>query len=160
MLEFFVTPFDHAPPDPARAVPSRLTEGKVIGMSWAVLDYDDEKADKYEAFWNLSHKTTMYGNASDLVAFRLKPLEKGLRKPLTADWTFQVIDREERRVAFRDRSAGDITSWRWEFGDGQSSAERHPIHRYEKAGEYVVTLYVEGPQGKARRAKVWDVTLP
>ncbi len=160
VLEFFVTPFDHAPPDPARAVPSKLAEDKVIGMSWAVLDYDDENAERYEAFWNLSHKTTMYGNASDLVAFRLKTLEKRLRKPITADWSFQVIDREERLVAFRDRSAGDIEDWRWEFGDGQTSRERHPIHRYKSPGEYVVTLYVEGPEGKARRAKVWDVTLP
>ena len=88
------------------------------------------------------------------------PLEKGLRKPLTADWTFRVIDRAERSVAFRDRSEGNITSWRWDFGDGQSSSERHPTHRYKSAGEYIVILYVEGPEGKARRAKVWDVTLP
>jgi hypothetical protein len=46
----------------------------VIGMSWAILDYDDEKAERYGAFWNLSHKTTMYGDASDLVAFRLMPI--------------------------------------------------------------------------------------
>ncbi len=160
VLEFFITPFDYAPPDPARAVPSKLVEDEVIGISWAVLDYDDEKAERYKAFWNLSHKTTMYGNASELVAFRLMPLEKNLRKPITADWTFQVIDREDRLVAFRDRSAGEITSWRWEFGDGQTSPERHPIHHYKAAGEYVVTLYIEGPAGKARRAKVWDVTLP
>lgn len=160
VLEFFVTPFDHAPPDPARAVPSKLAEDTVIAMSWAVLDYDDVRAERYKAFWNLSHKTTMYGNASDLVAFRLMPLEKSLRKPLTADWSFRVIDRGERLVAFRDRSEGNITSRRWDFGDGETSNERHPIHWYKSSGEYIVTLYVEGPEGKARRAKVWDVTLP
>ena len=69
VLEFFVTPFDYAPPDSSRAVPSKLVEDKVIGMSWAILDYDDEKAERYGGFWNLSHKTTMYGDASDLVAF-------------------------------------------------------------------------------------------
>jgi PKD repeat protein len=47
-----------------------------------------------------------------------------------------------------------------DFGDGQSSCERHPTHRYEKAGQFIVTLKVEGPEGQARRAKVWDVTLP
>ena len=35
VLEFFVTPFDYAPPDRSRAVPSKLDEDKVIGMSWA-----------------------------------------------------------------------------------------------------------------------------
>ena len=102
----------------------------------------------------------MYGNASDLVAFRLMPVEKNLRKPVEADWSFQVLDRDERVVAFRDRSCGDITSWRWDFGDGTSGTERHPVHRYEKAGEFIVTLRVEGPEGQARRTKVWDVTLP
>ena len=160
VLEFFVTPFDHAPPDPARAIPSKLFENKVIGMSWAVLDYDDEKAEKYAGFWNLSHKTTMYGNASDLVAFRLKPMEKHLRKQLEADWSFQVVSRKDRVVAFRDQSHGSITSRRWDFGDGKSSTERHPTHRFEKPGEFIVTLHIKGPKGEARRAKIWDVTLP
>lgn len=160
VLEFFVTPFDYAPPDSARAVPSKLVEDKVIGLSWAVLDYDDEKAERYAGFWNLSHKTTMYGDASDLVAFRLMPLEKQLRKPVEADWSFKVISQANRDVAFRDRSFGKITSWRWDFGDGTSSTERHPTHHYKKPGEFIVTLYVEGPEGQARRAKIWDVTLP
>jgi hypothetical protein len=160
VLEFFITPFDYAPPDRARAVPTKLEENKVIGMSWAILDYDDEMAERYAGFWNLSHKTTMYGDASDLVAFRLMPIEKSLRKPVEADWNFQIVSQEDRLVAFRDRSYGNITSWRWDFGDGHSSRERNPIHHYDKAGEFVVTLYVEGPEGKARRAKVWDVTLP
>jgi len=160
VLEFFVTPFDHAPPDRSRAVQTKLEEDKVIGMSWAVLDYDDETAEKYSAFWNLSHKTTMYGDASDLVAFRLMPIEKSLRKPVEADWSFQVVSQEDRVVAFRDCSYGNITLWHWDFGDETSSTEQHPTHRYEKAGEFVVTLKVEGPEGKSRRAKVWDVTLP
>lgn len=160
VLEFFVTPFDHAPPDKSRAVPSKLVEDKVFGMSWAVLDYDDENADRYAGFWNLSHKTTMYGNASDLVAFRLMPIEKHLRKPVEADWSFKVVSQQDRSVAFRDRSYGNITSWRWDFGDGKSSTKQHPTHRYDKPGEFIVTLYVQGPKGKARRAKIWDVTLP
>mgnify|MGYP000910627704 FL=1 len=160
VLEFFVTPFDYAPPDRARAVPSQLDEGHLIGLSWAVLDYDDLDAKDYGGFWNLSHKTNMYGDASDLVAFRLMPIEKHLRKPVEADWSFQVLDRERRVVAFRDRSYGNITAWHWDFGDGTSNADRHPVHRYEKAGEFIVTLRVEGPEGQARRTKIWDVTLP
>jgi PKD repeat protein len=52
-----------------------------------------------------------------------------------------------------------VTSWKWDFGDGAGSTEQHPIHAYQKAGQYIVTLYVEGPAGASRRAKVWDVTL-
>jgi hypothetical protein len=160
VLEFFITPFDYAPPEPSRAVQSKLSEDKRIGMSWAILDYDDEKAKRYNAFWNLSHKTTMYGNASDLVTFRLMPIEQKLRKALEAKWTFQVVSKEDRTVAFRDQSYGDITAWKWDFGDGKNSSERHPTHKYDKSGEFVVTLVVDGPAGSDRRSKVWDVTLP
>ena len=71
-----------------------------------------------------------------------------------------MISRKDRVVSFRDRSYGEITSWKWDFGDGTSSTAQHPTHHYKKPGEFVVTLSVKGPKGKARRAKVWDVTLP
>jgi PKD repeat protein len=45
------------------------------------------------------------------------------------------------------------------FGDGTTSAERYPVHTYKDGGQYIVTLSVEGPAGKSRKAKVWDVTL-
>lgn len=159
-LEFWITPFDYAPYEgPARAVVSELKENKVIGMSWAVLDYDDVDAKDNEGFWNLSHKTSMFGDASDLVAFRLMPLEASLRERLAARWSFQVLDFERRAVAFQDRSEGAVTNWRWNFGDGETSTERHPVHVYKQAGEYVVTLEVEGPAGKAKWTKVRDVVL-
>ena len=155
-LEFYITPFDYAAYEgPARSVESKLAENKVIGLSWSVLDYDDEHAKSYRGFWNLSHKTSMYGNASDLVAFRLMPRET---KALAAEWWFQVLSLDRREVAFHDESPG-ATSWMWEFGDGQSANEQHPVHRYEKPGEYVVTLKVEGAGAKAERTKVWDVVL-
>ncbi|NUN01791.1 MAG: PKD domain-containing protein, partial [Bryobacteraceae bacterium] len=56
-------------------------------------------------------------------------------------------------------SHGGISTWRWDFGDGKTSNEQHPVHVYEKPGEYVVVLEVEGPKGSSKRAKVWDVSL-
>jgi len=76
VLEFWVTPFDHAAAEgPARAVESVLTENKIIGLSWAVIDYDDVNDRSNNGFWNLSRDHRMYGNASLLCAFRLMPLE-------------------------------------------------------------------------------------
>jgi hypothetical protein len=159
-LEFWITPFDYAPYEgPARAVESKLEENKVIGMSWAVLDYDDVDAKDNEGFWNLSHKTTMYGNASDLVAFRLMPLEAQWRKPIQSQWSFQLLDMNRRLVAFQDRSTGQVSRYRWDFGDGESSVERHPTHQYKSAGEFIVTLEIEGPAGTSRWTKVRDVVL-
>ena len=52
-----------------------------------------------------------------------------------------------------------ITSWKWDFGDGETSTDQNPIHQYKKAGEYVVVLSVDGPDGKGRFSRVWDVTV-
>ena len=66
---------------------------------------------------------------------------------------------ERRLVAFKDRSYGNINSWIWDFGDGTSSDEQNPVHTYRKEGDYVVVLYVEGPEGKDRLSKVWEVSV-
>ncbi len=159
VLEFFITPFDHAPFDgPDGAVESKLVENGLIGLSWSVLDYDTPK-NELKGFWNLSHTSKMASDASRLVAFRLMPLEKRFRKPIEAEWSFRVIDMDRRLVAFKDLSYGTVTSWLWEFDDGTTSTERNPVHRYTKPGEFVVVLNVEGPDGKARRVKVRDVVI-
>jgi hypothetical protein len=160
ILEFWITPFDYAPADgPERAVVSKLIENKLIGMSWAVLDYDGPEEKDYKGFWNLSHTEHMYGNADELVAFRLMPLEAQFRKPIEAHWSFKILDMDRRLLAFQDESTGKITSWRWDFGDGTSSTEQYPIHQYQKAGEYTVNLYIEGPGGKSRWTKVRNVAV-
>tara|TARA_R110002050_G_scaffold161176_1_gene290735 strand:- start:665 stop:1732 length:1068 start_codon:yes stop_codon:yes gene_type:complete len=158
-LEFWVTPFDYAGNDPARAVESVLYENKKIGLCWAVIDYDDVEEENNNGFWNLSKEHTMYGNASFSLVFELMPLEKHFRHPVEAKWSFLVTDMARRLVAFTDESYGNITSWKWDFGDGNTSTEQHPVHRYDRPGKYVVVLWVEGPEGHSRMAKVWDVVV-
>jgi len=158
ILEFWITAFDYAGNDPSRAVESVFEENKKIGISWAVIDYDDERRNE-KGFWNLSNHHTMYGNASHLLVFELMPLDPQLRKPIEADWSFKLIDMKRRLVAFQDETYGKVTSWKWDFGDGTSSEEENPEHQYKEAGKYVVVLYVEGPKGKSQRSKVWDVAV-
>lgn len=43
-------------------------------------------------------------------------------------------------VIFGVRNAQNVTSYKWEFGDGQTSTERNPTHKYTKAGNYTVKL--------------------
>jgi hypothetical protein len=159
-LEFWITPFDYAGPEgPQRAVESALRENKIIGLAWAILDYGDVNAKTYNAFWNLSPRHMMYGNASELCAFRLMPLEPQFQKAIEARWSHTVLDMDRRLVAFKDLSVGKITTWHWDFGDGASSSEQFPLHQYDKPGAYVVILEVTGPDGSSRHSKVWDISL-
>jgi len=161
VLEFWITPFDYAGAEgPQRAVESVLKENKLIGLSFALIDYDDvHSGDTNNGFWNLSRHHTMYGQADQLCLFKLMPLEPQFKKAIEAQWSFQVVDMERRLVAFKDLSTGDVKSWHWDFGDGETSTEQNPIHAYKKADHYVVVLGIEGPAGKSRLAKVWDVAV-
>jgi hypothetical protein len=157
--EFYITPFDYAGPEgPERSVKSVLSENKIIGLSWAVIDYRGPKSEK-RSFWNLSRHHTMFGNASQLCAFKLMPLEPQFLKPIDAQFSFTVVDMERRLVAFKDLSQGKVTSWKWTFGDGETSTEQNPIHQFKRAASFVTILDIEGPEGKSRHSKVWDVSL-
>ena len=50
-------------------------------------------------------------------------------------------------VQFNDSSAGVITDWLWDFGDGQGSTEQNPEHTYAAADSFTVSLTVTGPGG-------------
>jgi hypothetical protein len=159
ILEFWITPFDYAGNTPERAVESVLKEGNNIGLCWAIIDYDAVEAEKHNGFWNLSKEHTMYGNASYSLPFKLMPLEPQFKKDIQAQWTFKILDMNTRTVAFLDESDGDIESWTWNFGDGNSSNEKNPIHQYTEAGKYVVVLNIKGPKGTSKLSKVWDVAV-
>lgn len=77
---------------------------------------------------------------------------------------FHSCDKEETNlpqacfVASQERIAGmpiDFStsctlfanSYRWDFGDGQSSTEAYPSHTYNKSGDYAVTLTVTNSNG-------------
>ena len=157
VLEFWITPFDYAGCEgPQRAIESKLFENKVLGIAWAILEHDGPG--RRGAFWNLSRVREMYGRADHLVAFRLMPLEKQFRK-FQADWSFKVLNMDRRIVAFQDETTGDVTSWKWDFGDGSVSSERNPVHQYARGADYDVVLEVQGPDGTSRREKIWDVDL-
>jgi PKD repeat protein len=50
-------------------------------------------------------------------------------------------------VKFRDLTAGNPTTWRWEFGDGTGSSEQNPTHLYPFEGSYDVRLTVSNQYG-------------
>jgi PKD repeat protein len=68
-------------------------------------------------------------------------------QPPVADFSSEADD---LTVTFADLSSdpdGTVTSWLWELGDGNSSADQHPVHTYGGAGSYDVTLTVTDNEG-------------
>lgn len=50
-------------------------------------------------------------------------------------------------VTFSDQSTNNPTSWQWYFGDGSTSTQTNPIHIYNNAGTFSVTLTVTNEFG-------------
>ena len=63
------------------------------------------------------------------------------------------------KVLFKDRSLRKPVSWLWDFGDGQTSAERNPVHTYQAAGTYTVTLTVKNTGGEDSMEKERLITV-
>jgi len=155
-LEFWVTPFDHADQFGfEKSTITTLLENEIIGMSWCIIDYDG--TGKPEAFINLAHDTKMIYDASHLNLFKLMPIAKNDKETIQADWSFIEIDRKKRWIQFKDKSKGLIHKWLWNFGDGTTSIEQNPSHKYKKAGEWTVVLTVTRGEHSSTRSKVWDV---
>jgi gliding motility-associated-like protein len=54
------------------------------------------------------------------------------------------------KVLFQDAStamSGEMTSWKWDFGDGVLGTGQNPTHVYESSGNYKVTLIAENSKG-------------
>ncbi|HMA05086.1 MAG TPA: PKD domain-containing protein [Methanomicrobiales archaeon] len=50
-------------------------------------------------------------------------------------------------VQFIDRTAGNVTGWLWDFGDGTTSKDRNPVHTYAQPGSYAVSLTATNEAG-------------
>lgn len=53
-------------------------------------------------------------------------------------------------TSYNDEStdgSATITSWAWDFGDGNTSTDQNPSHTYEAAGNYTVSLTVTSSDG-------------
>lgn len=62
-------------------------------------------------------------------------------------------------VNFTDQSTGEITSWSWNFGNGDTSSLQNPSTTYASSGSYTVTLTVTGPGGSDVETKTNYITV-
>lgn len=64
-------------------------------------------------------------------------------EPLIADFTASPTSGyAPLSVQFSNQSTGNITSYLWNFGDGNTSTQENPNHTYQNSGSYTVSLTV------------------
>ncbi len=55
------------------------------------------------------------------------------------EMAYELFCEDPRRVFFTSE-VYDVTSIEWNFGDGNTSTELHPVHVYDEPGDYLVTI--------------------
>lgn len=56
-------------------------------------------------------------------------------------------------VTFTDKTLNAPTSWKWDFGDGSTSADQNPSHTYTTLGTYTVSLTASNKDGQDSTTK-------
>jgi hypothetical protein len=91
--------------------------------------------------------------------FRLGPLDGSSCDTLGIDndpvswWRYEQDTLDPIEVDFRDLSYHEPDTWAWDFGDTDTSTERHPFHTFDSAGIYQVCLTVTNINGNNTHCK-------
>ena len=107
-------------------------------------DTRDSVEHSYTAPGTYTVSLTVSGPAGGDTETKVNYITIGGATPLQAEFS-SPSNRESTapfEISFEDRSSGNIVSWLWDFGDGQTSISRNPAHTYSSPGLYSVSLTV------------------
>lgn len=100
---------------------------------------------------NASWVSTEYNNQQEPSTFYIVGNEETSNIKPTADFTYTPENPSTLDIIqFTDTSNdpdGDIVSWSWDFGDGNSSTSQNPTYQYYEIGIYDVSLNVTDDDG-------------
>jgi PKD repeat protein len=101
----------------------------------------------YSAVGTYSVSLTVDGSSGSSELTRSNYITASLTPPtphfsFTPNSGFAPLD-----VYFTDSSTGTISTWTWNFGDGETSHQQNPAHRYRYPGTYTPSLTVANSGG-------------
>ncbi|MEM7038627.1 MAG: PKD domain-containing protein, partial [Bacteroidota bacterium] len=73
--------------------------------------------------------------------------------PMTVDFSGNLAN---DTATFSDLSTGTITSWQWDFGDGNTSNQQNPTHIYGASGNFNVCLTVGDTCGSMTFCRIYN----
>ncbi len=129
---------------------STIAEGNIGGFKWYFGDGDSSSATnpthayKNPGSYNVRLVATSDNSCTSEISRSITVFANPIANFSTTNACLNV------NASFTDASTvstGSITSWRWDFGDGNTSTLQNPTYRYSGAGTYLVTLTVTTNNG-------------
>lgn len=77
--------------------------------------------------------------------------------PLRARFEYEI---NARTLRLTNLSEGRVDTWLWDFGDGNTSAEHTPLHRYSESGRYVISLTAREGDHTSTVIRAIDFEMP
>jgi PKD repeat protein len=134
------------------ATGSNYADGQIVSFEWDFGDGSPKRSDigqvtyKYTKIGNFTAKVKVRTNdnkekeAQILITVRQVPLESCFESSKTTG------DAPLTLTLNPSCSTGTISTYKWDFGDGQTSTERRPSHTFENPGTYEIILEVADSQ--------------
>jgi PKD repeat protein len=117
----------------------------------AVTTFTAPKSDPHGKNVKLKLTVKDYGGLQGAADSSIFVIQNGLpNNPPVANFSYDGV--RKKVIKFTDGSSdsdGTIVSWFWNFGDGDTSIEQNPNHRYVKFKNYSVTLTVTDDKGES-----------
>lgn len=120
------------------------------------MQYNDAEALKMTGFADsLISVDTLIPTQSQTVDFHFGPTVAPVSEFIASDTLIQIGD----TIDFTDQSTNNPTSWSWDFGDGNTLNVQHPVHVYDTAGTFTVSLTVTNNVGSDTETRPDYITV-
>ncbi|AKB58388.1 glutaminyl-peptide cyclotransferase [Methanosarcina barkeri] len=138
--------------------------GKPTKWKWSFGDgktsTEKNPTHKYYKIGKYTVKLTVTNEAGSNTATKSKYITvKTSQAPVAVFYASPKSGTAPLSVKFTDKSTGKPTKWKWSFGDGKTSTEKSPTHKYSKTGKYTVKLTVTNAAGSNTATKSKYITV-
>lgn len=107
------------------------------------------------ALYVLDYGLAWFGGDENSALYRIENATDG-HSPVAQAAASRTSGQAPLKVQFSSAGTsdqdGDTLTYSWDFGDGTTSTEANPVHKYRKNGTYTATLTAKDPSGRTGSA--------
>ncbi|MGV9276803.1 PQQ-dependent sugar dehydrogenase [Streptomyces griseosporeus] len=107
------------------------------------------------ALYVLDYGLAWFGGDENSALYRIENATDG-HSPVAQATASRTSGQAPLKVQFSSAGTsdqdGDTLTYSWDFGDGGTSTEANPLHKYKKNGTYTATLTAKDPSGRTGSA--------